>query len=291
VAELTEVPFFPQTEFDCGPAALATILSWANVAVAPAELIDAVYTEGLKGSLQAELWAATRRYGLLPIPVPPDPTSLLAEVGSGRPVLVLQNLGLKRVPVWHYAVVVGFDAAAERVVLRSGAEQRRLERPGRFLRSWELASHWGFVAARPGELPVTATPDVYMRALLGSEHVLPESGTAAAYDAALARWPDDSFVVFLVGVREHGLGRLERAAALYRKVLASDPRHAAARNNLANLLLEQGCRGEALREAQIALDSTPPGGDFHAEIAATLREIETAASASTEPEPELCAQG
>ena len=118
VPELTAVPFFPQSEFDCGPAALATILNWANVAVAPEELIDAVYIEGLKGSLQAELLAATRRYGLLPVPIPQDPASLLAEVESGRPVLVLQNLAFKRVPAWHYAVVVGYDAAAERFVNR-----------------------------------------------------------------------------------------------------------------------------------------------------------------------------
>jgi hypothetical protein len=289
VPELTEVPFFPQSEFDCGPAALATILNWANVTVAPEQLIEAVYIEGLKGSLQAELLAATRRYGLLPIPVPPDAPSLLAEVESGRPVLVLQNLAFKRAPAWHYAVVVGYDAATDRVVLRSGEERRRLERVSRFLRSWELADHWAFVAAEPGDLPVTATPDIYMRAVVGSEHVLAEPRTTAAYAAALARWPDDSFVVFLAGVREHAAGNLEHAAGLYRRVLASDPGHAAARNNLANALLEQGCVYEALHEAHVALEAMPPGGDFRAEIVATIEQIEAAPRSSAEPA--VCTQG
>jgi tetratricopeptide (TPR) repeat protein len=76
---------------------------------------------------------------------------------------------------------------------------------------------------------------------------------------------------------------------LYRKALASDPLHAPARNNLANVLLEQGCRTEALREAKTALETVPPGGDFHAEIAATLEQIEASPSASAEPA--FCAQG
>jgi tetratricopeptide (TPR) repeat protein len=283
VDELTDVPFFPQTEYDCGPAALATILSAAGAAVTPTELIDAVYIEGLEGSLQAELLAATRRYDRLPIPVPTDPQGLLAEVASGRPVLVLQNLALERVPAWHYAVVVGFDAPAERVVLRSGQERRRVERTRRFLRSWRLADHWGFVAAKPGEIPTTATPAIYMRALLDAEQVLAAASTDAAYEAAIARWPNDPLILFLTGTRMHAAGDLPAAAGLYRRSLASEPSHAAARNNLANLLFEQGCRAEALREARAALRSVPPGGDFHAAITDTVRQIESSPAAAAEP--------
>jgi tetratricopeptide (TPR) repeat protein len=289
VDELTDVPFFPQTEYDCGPAALATILGAAGAAVTPTELIDAVYIEGLKGSLQVELLAATRRHDRLPIPVPTDAQGLLAEVASGRPVLVLQNLALERVPAWHYAVVVGFDASAERVVLRSGQERRRLERTQRFLRSWRLADHWGFVAAKPGEIPTTATPDGYMRALLDAEKVLAAASTDAAYDAAIARWPSDPLVSFLTGARKHSAGDLPAAADLYRRALASEPSHAAARNNLANVLFEQGCRTEALREARAALESVPPDGDFHVAITDTVRQIES--SPATAAEPAVCTPG
>ncbi len=274
VEELTDVPFFPQTEYDCGPAALATILNDADVAVTPQALIDLVYIESLRGSLQAELLAATRRFDLLPVPIPPTPEGLLEEVASGRPVLVLQNLGLENAPVWHYAVVVGFDAEQSRMILRSGAERRRLERTGRFLRSWRLADHWGFVAVPPGEIPVSATPERYLRALVGSQRQLSQQHTAAAYAAALARWPEDANVLFLAATHRYATAKLADAADLYRKLLALDPDHAAARNNLANVLLEQGCRADAYREAQRALRQHSPDGAFYTDIVDTLRRIE-----------------
>jgi hypothetical protein len=34
-AEVTEVPFFPQTGNDCGPAALAMVLGWSGGAARP----------------------------------------------------------------------------------------------------------------------------------------------------------------------------------------------------------------------------------------------------------------
>jgi tetratricopeptide (TPR) repeat protein len=289
VPELSEVPFFAQTDYQCGPAALATILNAAAVAVTPAELVDAVYVEGLKGSLQPELTAATRRYGLLPLPVAPDPESLFAEVADGRPALILQNLGVRKVPVWHYSVVVGFDASTGDVILRSGTEKRRLEPLRRFLKSWELAGNWAFVAIDAGTIPATASADVYMRALVGAERQLSDSTLARAYAGALARWPDDPFVLFLAALREHTDGQLASAARLYREVLARDPDHAAAHNNLANVLFEQGCRTEALQQARAALDREPPDGEFHAAIADTLREIEE--SPPGPQDPALCPGG
>lgn len=278
VPELTATPFFPQTEHDCGPAALATILGASGADATAAELIDAVYVEGLEGSLQAELLAATRRYGRLPVPVPPDPRGLLEEVAAGRPVLVLQNLGLKPAPRWHYAVVVGFDADAGRVVLRSGDERRRLERTARFLRSWRLAGHWGFVAVRPGEIPATAKPDRYMRAVVGSAQGLEPAATDAAYRAALGRWPEEPLVLFLGGVHEHAAGRRDAAVRLYRRALALDPGHVAARNNLAEALLEQGCRETALAHARTALADARAAGRFVEAAADTLGRVEAASN-------------
>lgn len=284
--ELVDVPFFPQTEYDCGPAALATILNAAGIAVTPAELIDAVYIEGLRGSLQAELVAATRRYGLLPVPISPDAGGLLTEVAAGRPVLVLQNLGLKRFPSWHYAVVVGYSSERGRFVLRSGDERRRLERARRFSKSWGLADNWGFVAVTPGEIPASATSDDYMRALVGSTRQLGAARAERAYTAALARWPDDPLVLFLTASWQQSARKLEAAERLYRRLIAVEPGHAAARNNLANLLLDLGCRDEALREARAALALESPGDSFFAAIAGTVRDIETAPAS-----PAACPKG
>jgi tetratricopeptide (TPR) repeat protein len=288
VPELAAVPFFPQTDYDCGPAALATILGAADVAVTPAELIDAVYVEGLRGSLQAELVAATRRYGLLPIPIEPDPASLVEAIAAGRPVLVLQNLGFERAPAWHYAVVVGYDAADQAVILRSGTEQRRRERSRRFVRSWRLADFWGFMAVAPGEIPSGVTADRYVRAIVGAERQLAENERAAAYASAVERWPHNPLVLFTAATHEHTQSNWSAAAALYRRALAVDPEHAAARNNLANVLLEQGCRRAALGEARAAL-AAAGDTEFHDAIADTVRRIERSPETETGSEPAAAA--
>jgi len=116
--ELTAVPFFPQEEFQCGPAALAMAISWSGLPVRPEDLVEQVYTPSRKGSLQVAMINTARRHGRLTYEIS-DFESLFPEIASGYPVIILQNLGISWFPVWHYAVVVGYDAAQEHVILRS----------------------------------------------------------------------------------------------------------------------------------------------------------------------------
>ena len=153
---LQGVPFYPQLEYECGPAALAGVLGASGVSATPATLSPQVYLPGRQGSLQVELMAATRRAGRIPYIVDGTPQALVAELAAGRPVLVLQNLQTRDFPVWHYAVLVGLDAAANRVYLNSGAEQSLPVAAPEFLRTWDWAGRWALVVLRPGELPAGA---------------------------------------------------------------------------------------------------------------------------------------
>lgn len=276
LAELSNVPFFPQTEFDCGPAALATVLGASGVDVTPASLIPQVYTAGLEGSLQVELIAATRREGRLPILIRPTTDALFELVASGYPVLILQNLRLRRSPRWHYAVVVGFDAEPSRVILRSGVEPQKRLRAQRFAMSWALAGNWGFVVARPGEIPAGVDADSYMRAVVESERSLGEADVDSAYEAAMRYWPDEPIVLFLAAGNAFNRLRLDEAASLYRRVLTIESDHVAARNNLANVLLDQGCYAAAEAEARRALAGEPSGGAFREAILDTLAKTHAA---------------
>jgi hypothetical protein len=272
--ELTAVPFFPQTDYQCGPAALATVLAHAGAAVDAEGLVREVYVDGLRGSLQPELLGATRRHGFIPYVIAPEPGALVAELAARRPVLVLQNLGLDRVPVWHYAVVVGVEG--DHVILRSGTEERRIERGSRFLRSWQRGMNWAFVAVEPGALPATATAGAYVRALAGAEPLLAPPAAHRAYEAALERWPGDELVLFAAAGQRLASGDAAQAAALYRQLLAANPGNTAARNNLANTLAARGCYAEALTEARAALAGSDAGGELTSAIRDTVAEIERA---------------
>jgi len=54
--ELKAVPFFPQAEYQCGPAALATLLVSSGVSTTPEALVPQVYLPARKGSLRLKCW-------------------------------------------------------------------------------------------------------------------------------------------------------------------------------------------------------------------------------------------
>ena len=114
-ARLPDVPFHPQEDYQCGPAALAMALGAVGRARTPESLTAEVYLPARQGTLQAEMLALPRREGLLSIPMPATIAALLRAVADGYAVVVFQNLGLSIMPVWHYAVIVGYDLDADRI--------------------------------------------------------------------------------------------------------------------------------------------------------------------------------
>src|SRR5262245_45800179 len=92
-AQVERVPFFPQEELHCGPAALAMALAWSGLVVTPPDVAPFVYTPGRSGSLPSDMISGARRYGRLAMPVG-SLADLFAEIDAGHPVVVFQNLGL-----------------------------------------------------------------------------------------------------------------------------------------------------------------------------------------------------
>jgi hypothetical protein len=250
--ELTDTPFFPQRDYQCGPAALATVLVASGVAVSADELVDRVYLPGRKGSLQPELLATSRSFDRLPYVLAPELPALLSEVAAGHPVLVLQNYGLESVPFWHYAVVVGFDATRDRIVLRSGTEERLEMSARRFMGTWERADRWAIAVVPPQILPASAERERFLEAASGLEATDRLEAAAHAYRAALQRWPADPTALLGVGNVAYAAGDLAGAEAAYREVLRIDATHAVARNNLAQTLLDRGETRAALEEITAA---------------------------------------
>jgi tetratricopeptide (TPR) repeat protein len=265
--ELSVVPFYPQEDYQCGPAALATTLVHAGVAVTPEELVPQVYLPARKGSLQAEMLAASRRRGLTAYQLAPRLEDLLREVAGGTPVIVLQNLGFDFTPVWHYAVVVGYDLPGEEIILRSGTTQRLAMGFGSFERSWARSQYWAMLTLPPERLPATASEDRYLASAAALERVAPASARRA-YTTALERWPDNLVARIGLGNAAYALRDFGGAEAAYREATRRHPQSADAWNNLAQALLELARRDEARAAAQRAVEI---GGPRLAQYQATLR--------------------
>ncbi len=252
--ELTLVPFFPQEEYQCGPAALATVLVWSGVAVTPAELTPQVYLPDRQGSLQLELLAASRRHGRVPYVLQPQLESLAAEVASGNPVLVLQNLGLSFVPTWHYAVVVGFDLANNEIVLRSGREQRHVVALETFEHTWARSQYWAVVILPPDRLPFTAEELRYLQSVAALEQAGMKQDAATSYATALKRWPQSLAALMGLGNARYALGDLAGAEDAFRRAVKFHPDSAPAHNNLAQTLADRKRYDEAETTARRAIE-------------------------------------
>jgi tetratricopeptide (TPR) repeat protein len=270
--ELTEVPFFAQEAYQCGPAALATVLNNSGLNVTPEELGPQVYLPGRQGSLQFELLAAARRHGRVPYVLRPRLEILAAEIAAGNPVLVLQNLGISAMPFWHYAVAVGIDLARADIVLRSGRERRHVTSLRTFERTWRRGDYWAVVVLPPDELPHTAEEIPYLQAVLTLENLKRWDDAATAYDTALQRWPQSLGARMGLGNSRYALGDLRGAEQAFRTATQDHPRAAVAFNNLAQVLADQLRWDEAERAAQMA---TEIDGDNAEVFRQTLAHIQT----------------
>ena len=245
---LDDVPFFPQDEFQCGPAALATVLNHMGLAVTPQALAPQVYTPEREGSLQVELLASARRQGALAVRVTPRLDALLRELTAGRPVLVLLNPGLAAWPRWHYAVVVGHDLKAGTVTMRSGAERVAVWPLRTFDFAWARGARWGVVVTPPEQPPATAARGDLLDAVTALARVQPAAASRKAYTAALALRPDDA--VLELGLAQTWADQQAWAEAI--QVLESAVAHGGGAVALNNLAMAWWQAGDAQRARQVA---------------------------------------
>lgn len=250
---LSGVPFFPQQRYQCGPAALATVLTYSGAEVTPAQLVPLVYVPDRRGSFQVEMTATARHYNRLSYRLEPNLTTLLTEIHAGHPVLVLQNLGLTWYPQWHFAVAKGYDLEHSEIILNSADRENYRVDMKVFERTWARANYWALAVLSTDHVPATAEPINYFRAVVA----LARQGTAQtiedAYLSGLKKWPQEKNLLMGYGNWLYSRNQLQASKAQFQKAIAAHPKFAPAYNNLAQILLEQGELAEARRYATKAV--------------------------------------
>lgn len=245
-----DVPFHPQEKYQCGPASLAMMLNAQAVTVTPDELVDKVYLPERHGALQVEMVAAARQYGMLVYPLKPELDALLQEVAAGHPVLVLQNLRFGWWPQWHFAVVIGYDADTEDLILHTGTEEAYHQPLPAFMATWDRADNWARVMLPPSQLPATAEPLDFLLSANDLESTGQLDAAAQAYQTAEETWSDQPAALLGLGNIAYQRENWSAAAAYYRRMTEAFPRVGAGWNNLGEALKKLDCPAAA----QSALD-------------------------------------
>ena len=262
--ELENVPFYPQQKYQCGPAALATVINYYQYATTPERLLPLVYIPKLKGSLQAEMLSAVRNYRLLAIEQDGQLSSILESLAAGYPVLVLQNLGYDFYPFWHYAVVVGYDLDEQQLMLRSGETKRLVRSFALFERTWARSGYWSVVVVPADVIPPGVPEAHFTQAAVVLESQLSPEQAEQMYGKGHEHWPNS--YPLLMGLANAAFARqqYQRAEDLYIQATALEPQRAEAWNNMAYARFYQGEKTLALQAVERAIQLDPENEEYQA---------------------------
>jgi hypothetical protein len=269
-AELTNVPFVAQEDFNCGPSALAMSIGTVKTGVTLDELVSQVFLPGRQGSLQVEMLAAPRRHGLVSYQLAPRMADAFREVAAGNPVIVLLDHGVWPVSIWHYAVLVGYDIPKSLVTVRTGRRPRQSTPFSLFEYLWSESNYWSMVVMPPDKLPATANEANYLTAIAALERTGNKLAARDAYQAFTGRWPDNVNGLLALANTHHALGELKPAIFALRRAESRQPDSVLVLNNLAQTLADLNRPREAIQAIERAVDL---GGPFAAEVVKTRDDI------------------
>lgn len=250
--QIENMPFIEQSAGYCGPATLAMALQFSGKNISEQEVAAQVFTPGMKGTLQSDMISASRRQGMLAIPIQ-GLEALLTEVSSGHPVIVFENLALNWLPQWHYALVFGYDLSQQIVTMHSGPEAFKHWDLRKFERSWKLADYWGLVVLPPGQLSATANELNHAKAAAALEQLGKLDEADISYQVILKRWPES----LTAGIGASNIAFTKKnpneAERILKKTILFHPTSAACWHNLAIALGTNKKTKEAKESAKQAL--------------------------------------
>ncbi|KFL35430.1 MULTISPECIES: PA2778 family cysteine peptidase [unclassified Sulfurospirillum] len=261
---------YPQEAYFCGPASLATLLTHQNVEFVYGDVVGTTFTPELAGTLQMEMKATARRYGLIPYALNAGLAPVLSEVSNNTPVLVLFNLGLTPLPAWHYAVVTGFDTADKKVFLSAPKGDQTWMSFDDFEMFSKRGGSWAVVALKPPLLPIASNETAMIRAITDMYDVGYKEQAKLSAINYVATYPSSTLGSVMLANMYMEMQDYLNATTEYKRALALKPHDPVLLNNLAQSLM----RENKLREAkQYALEAVDIGGVFSVEYQKTLEEI------------------
>ena len=237
-------------------------ISYYRNDISPNKIANDVFTPDLKGSLQIEMQAAARKHGMLAHVLTPELVYLLAEVSVGHPVIVLQNLSIKFYPVWHYALVIGYDLKNSRITLHTGKNPNYELSLSTFERTWKRSDNWALVVLPTDILPNDRNLENVLQAAVDLETVGQTKHANIAYQTILKRWPESIVAAIGAGNTFLQMNHPEKASHYYLQAINLKPYNANIYNNLAYSLLAQHCHESALHSIKCAISLEPDEQEF-----------------------------
>ena len=137
---IENVPFYPQTSYQCGPASLAGVLNYWGVKVTTDEIAGEIYSASARGTLDIDMVLYAQKKGLLATQYEGNLEDVRKNVASGHPIIVLVGYGFSLIQKNHFMVIIGYNDHG--VIVNSGKDNNKFIPEKDFLESWERTKFW-----------------------------------------------------------------------------------------------------------------------------------------------------
>lgn len=144
------VPFYPQEDYQCGPASLAAVLNYWHVDATPEEIARNIYSRSAGGVLNIEMVFYPQKKGLDAFQYSGGLDDLREKIDAGHPLIVLVDYGWSLFQVNHFMVVIGYND--DGVIVNSGREEKKFIPRESFLKAWERTKFWTLLIRQKTEV-------------------------------------------------------------------------------------------------------------------------------------------
>ena len=134
------VPFFPQEQYQCGPSAMASVLSYRGLRITPKEVADQIYSKSARGTLNIDMVLFAERQGMQARQYSGNIEDLKKNIDLSNPLIVFVDYGFFVYQKNHFMVVVGYDSG--HVILHSGKDSFKPVPTEDFIQTWKKTNCW-----------------------------------------------------------------------------------------------------------------------------------------------------
>ena len=138
-----DVPFYPQKAYQCGPAAMASVMSYWGRHDSPKTIAAEMFSETARGSLTLDMYLYATENGFEAKQGGASVEEIRHRVDSREPVIVLVDNGFWVVRIGHYLVVVGYSD--DGFFVHDGYKGNTFISFGDFEKKWSRTGRWALI--------------------------------------------------------------------------------------------------------------------------------------------------
>jgi predicted double-glycine peptidase len=144
---ITKMPFFPQEDYQCGPASLAAVLTYRGATVTSDGIAAEIFSGSARGTLDMDMVFYAEGKGLKVKRYAGTPEDIRRNIVSGNPLIVLTGYGFWVYEKGHYLVIIGHNDQG--FIVNSGKDRALFVPEAEFLRVWKKANSLKLLIERP----------------------------------------------------------------------------------------------------------------------------------------------